>query len=194
MSSRQLLAQLDALHHELLRGAEPMPEGLSSLQQELWRTARAERLATALQETEKARWEEAIRARHFPQVSRDWEWHFPWLWIEEILIPWSQREGLSPEALVALPDFAESLDLPLLSRFFAADEARTLLAAEPSRWPAGAALPRFRGNDCSFGDWAHEFRHLCGLALFLNERERWAIGRFLSSSEDGYDLAYNGSS
>ncbi len=176
--SRALRAELERLTRELLRGEEPMPAGLSAVQEELWQVARAERLAEESLLELKARWQQAIRSRFFPQIPREWDWAFPWIWIEGILIPWAEREGKSVEELLASPAFIESLNERLLSRFLSEDEARNLLGEEP---------PRFRCDTFDFGDWTHEFRHLCALALLLRSDRYW-LGQFLTRCS--YDLAY----
>ena len=176
--SRALRAELEQLTRELLRGEEPKPSGLSAVQEELWQAARDERLAEEARQATKTLWEEAIRSRFFPQIPREWQWPFPWIWIEEMLIPEAERSGQSIEELLASPAFIESLNERLLSRFLSESEARDLLGEEP---------PRFRGDTFDFGDCSHEFRHLCALALLLRSDRYW-LGQFLTRCS--YDLAY----
>ena len=153
------------------RGSSFQLEGLSS--------TRPGMVEPRLEQATKSLWEEAIRSRFFPQIPREWEWPFPWIWIDEMLIPWAEIEDTSPEDLVASESFATSLDLALFSRFLTEDEARLLLNTDEP--------PRFRGDTFDFGDCSHEFRHLCALALLLRSDRYW-LGQFLTRCS--YDLAY----
>ena len=174
--SRKILQRLEALNLELLRGEEPMPQGLSSLQEELWRTARAERLAIASQLELKRRWEGAVLAAHLPHYRNDISpLILPMGFIEGVLAPMAAERHLNPEDFVRQPGFIELLDVELLSRLLDEEAARRALEVDfPAR--QGELAPRLSRDfdqEEEGGDDGHQ--DLFALAILLNPRLRIAL-------------------
>ena len=175
-NSRNLLAQLDALNRLLLRGEEPMPQGLSVVQEELWRTARAERLAIASRLELKRRWEGAVLAAHLPHYRNEISpLVLPMGMIEAVLEPRATARGLSPENFVRQEEFIELLDVELLSRLLDEGTARRALDFDSPAHPVEMA-PRFcRDFDQEEEGGDDGLQDLFALAILLNQRLRIAL-------------------